>query len=160
VAETFRKERVMTAKQLCACVVALLVFGSGIVPGVLAHDVYEDLGTYATGVDVYKLVCPSGTAKVSAYIYDYSGYEDPDYHVIFTVLLVSASTGKTALRNTPGGGYSSNDAVVTGGPGTYYVLIHKNKVTSTALPYYSGQWCYNSAGTLLANSSHTKVQDQ
>jgi hypothetical protein len=148
----------MISKQLFAYAVALLVFGWGIVPSVLAHElVYEDLGTYATGVDVWKLVCPSGTAKVTADVGDWGGFVGDGIQL--TVLLVNASTGKTNPRNAPDQSVS-NDAVVTGGPGTYYVMIHKNKVTSTALPYYSGQWCLNSAGTILANSSHTKVQDQ
>jgi hypothetical protein len=44
VAETLRKEIVMTRKQLCACAVALLVFGWGITPGVVAREAVNARG--------------------------------------------------------------------------------------------------------------------
>jgi hypothetical protein len=159
--KVLQKEKVMAAKQLFACAVAVLVFGWGIVPRVWAHEIVEGtLGTYATGVDVWKLVCPSGTTKVTADVGDpaFAG----DDGVILTVVLLNASTGKTNLRNTHNRYiiWVSDDAVVTGGPGTYYVLIHKNTVTSTSIEYDSQQLCLNSAGTRLPHSAHSLVQNQ
>jgi hypothetical protein len=148
----------MVAKQLFACAVALLVFGWVNTSGVLAQET-DWLGKYATGVDVWKLVCPSGTTKVEVNIYDYGDLSGEGKDgVILTVLLLNASTGKTALRNAADAGGSAI-AVVTGGPGTYYAMIHKNMAT-TDNDYYSAVLaCRSSTGLYLNASSLNLVQN-
>jgi hypothetical protein len=160
------KENVMILKHLYACAVAVLVFGGGIAPQVWAEEpigaraaaaaqafVEEDLGTTTTGTDVWKLACPSNTAKVEADVNDRGGVDG----VSLTVLLLRASTGKTSLKRSPDGG-TSVFANLTGGPGTYYVIIHKTQSTSTSIPYDSIQRCLNSSGSDLPVTPQ-KVQD-
>jgi hypothetical protein len=147
----------MTLKHLCACAVAVLVFGGGIAPQLGAEEpigaraaaedvniVFEDLGTTQTGVDVWKMACPSGTAKVSADVGD-QGVVDGRR---LTVTLVRASTGKTSLK-TAGDGAISAPATLSGGSGTYYVVISKTIGYSTKVGYDSAQRCLNSAGADL-----------
>ena len=160
----------MSLKQLCSCAVAVLMFGCGIALQAWAEEprraragaegfsaeAYipgEDLGTTSTGTDVWKLACPSGTAKVEADVGDLGGVDGRT----LTVTLVRASTGKASLRRAPDGGVSPL-ANLPGGSGTYFVLISKTTGHNTSVKYDSIQRCLNSAGSELPVSP-VLVQD-
>jgi hypothetical protein len=153
----------MITKHLWAGAVALLFVIGGIAPAALAeetiharHDVpAEDLGTSSTAVDVWKLVCPSGTANAQADVFDFG----PADGALFTVILVKSGLGRAILRHAPDGGISPL-ATLAQGSGTYFVQIHKNKTTSAKVGYNSIQWCRDSAGNVLTHTSHTIGQDQ
>jgi hypothetical protein len=155
----------MMTKPLWACAVALLVVIGGVAPAVLAeepiqarHDfVEENLPTSSSLVDVWKLVCPTGTAKASADVQNLSTQSG----VLFTVLVVKYNTGKTMLRHDAKGGSYSSPAILSGGSGTYYIQIHKNITTSAPALYDSVQLCLDSANppNVLPHISHALIQD-
>ena len=156
----------MLTKHLWVSAVALLFVIVGIVPAALAEETIdtrtilleEDLGTSSTAVDVFRMVCPSGTAKVEAYVRDLSsGSADG---VLFTVILMKSGLGRAILRHAPDGGQWSSAASLAQGSGIYFVQIHKNKTTSAKVGYNSIQWCRDSAGNVLTHTSHTIGQDQ
>jgi hypothetical protein len=156
----------MLTKYLLAWAVAvLLVVGGGIAPAAAAcynfvGDYYreygENLPTSSSAVDVWKLVCPSGTSRAVANIVDLS--EDGNR---FTLLVVKGSAGITTLRHVPDGeGSSSSDASLSGGSGTYYLQVHKNITTSVPVEYGGWACCLNSASELLPISTLTLIQDR
>jgi hypothetical protein len=157
------KEHVMLTKHLWASAVALLVVIGGIAPAALAeetiharHDVpAEDLGTSSTAVDVWKLVCPSGTANAQADVFDFG----PADGALFTVILVKSGLGRAILRHAPDGG-TPPFATLAQGSGTYYVQIHKNKATSAKVNYVTELACTDSANFVLPPPRPTVGQDQ
>jgi hypothetical protein len=159
------KEHVMVTKHLWVSAVALLVVIAGIAPVALAEEtidtrtafVEEFLGTSSTAVDVWRMVCPSGTARAEADVQDLSA-GGPD-GVLFTVILLKSGLGRAILRHAPDGG-TSPLASLAQGSGVYFVHIHKNKATSAKVKYDSQQLCKDSAGKLLPNSAHNIGQNQ
>jgi hypothetical protein len=154
-AAALQQESVMTLKHLCACAIAVLVFGGGIAPQLGAHTTtFENLGTSYTGVDVWKLVCPSGTVKVLAHVTDQSGVDGRSLNI----MLLNAITGKASFKWAADGDTSGN-AQVAGGSGTYYVMISKRTAYNTSIDYQSDQRCVDSTGKSLLHISHSLVQD-
>ena len=95
----------MITKYFGVGAVVLLLVGWGIAPAAASYligDWYEEkFDALGKGVDVWKLVCPSGTSTAAASIYDLSNDEDTRDGIVFTLLVVKSTSGTTMARHAP-----------------------------------------------------------
>jgi hypothetical protein len=155
----------MIMKPFLACAIVLLLLGWGVTSagasicyfGDHYWDTLTDLGTASAGVDVWELVCPSGTSAAYASIVDYSSVDPTTDElkkdgILFSLLVTKSNTGSTVLRHAPDANMSS-DANNGGGSGTYYLQVHKNKTTSAPVDYALIACCIASSGASRPISS-------
>jgi hypothetical protein len=118
------------------------------------HFVVESLGTSAAATDVWSVQCGSGTGRVIADVNDNGGVDG----ILFNVAIVNPQ-GRAASRTASDNGISA-DAILSGGPGNYLVLITKTAGGFFFTEAYDSIiHCQTAAG---ANTLHNVVlvQDQ
>jgi hypothetical protein len=148
----------MFMKSLCTAVVVVLLVGFGLAPSGFAHDLVEGtLGTGDRAVDVWQIVCPTGTVRLAT---DLCSLDDEAGPLTLSILKASGgSIGKVVLQHIP---EATCTPVTTSsaGPGTYFIMVQKQLGNTTSQSYDSYQECHNAAGQTLPHSTHKLVQDR
>jgi hypothetical protein len=162
-------KRILRGHILRVCAVALLLFGWGTPPAVVAQDqdsadaqsvephhatAADFLGVGSTTVDGWRIVCPFGTHHVHFDVSDLSA-AGPTLGILAT----DVGTGLAAIRLAPQGGLSAAGQV-NEGSGEYRLYIFKaGGATVSSASYNSLQVCHTAGHGFLNHTAHTLFQN-